>query len=146
MTDSPQTELHWYVAKTFRRERKIKERLEILGIEHFIPFHKVVKQFGARRVAVEEPIVNGIIFIRYDFRGSIALVNDYGFEMRYLRNRETRSLLVVPETDGGLHLPAQPLRRSDRVRLPRSTSRRPGARDGGAVQRYRRRVDPYQRT
>ena len=114
MTDSPQTELHWYVAKTFRRERKIKERLEILGIEHFIPFHKVVKQFGARRVAVEEPIVNGIIFIRYDFRGSIALVNDYGFEMRY--------------------------------RLPRSTSRRPGARDGGAVQRYRRRVDPYQRT
>ncbi|MFQ8804230.1 MAG: transcription termination/antitermination NusG family protein [Alistipes indistinctus] len=73
MTDSPQTELHWYVAKTFRRERKIKERLEILGIEHFIPFHKVVKQFGARRVAVEEPIVNGIIFIRYDFRGSIAL-------------------------------------------------------------------------
>lgn len=97
MTDSPQTELHWYVAKTFRRERKIKERLEILGIEHFIPFHKVVKQFGARRVAVEEPIVNGIIFIRYDFRGSIALVNDYGFEMRYLRNRETRSLLVVPD-------------------------------------------------
>ena len=97
MTDSPQTELHWYVAKTFRRERKIKERLEILGIEHFIPFHKIVKQFGARRVAVEEPIVNGIIFIRYDFRGSIALVNDYGFEMRYLRNRETRSLLVVPD-------------------------------------------------
>ena len=133
MTDSPQTELHWYVAKTFRRERKIKERLEILGIEHFIPFHKVVKQFGARRVAVEEPIVNGIIFIRYDFRGSIALVNDYGFEMRYLRNRETRSLLVVPDKqmedfifllshcEDQIEFVSPDLRPGDRVRV---TSRR----------------------
>lgn len=86
----------WYVAKTYRREKKIKERLMQMGIEHFIPFHTVIRERNGRKKKVEEPVIGNFVFIRHDFRGCISLVNDYGFEMRYVR-RKDRSLLEVPE-------------------------------------------------
>ncbi len=87
----------WYVAKTYRQERKIKDLLVRMGIEHFIPFHQVVKEVDGKKKKVEVPFVSGLIFIRGDKRSCIALVNDYGYPMRYLRDLSTRSLLQVPD-------------------------------------------------
>lgn len=43
----------WYVAKTYRQERKIKDLLARMGIEHFVPFHQVVKEINGKRKKVE---------------------------------------------------------------------------------------------
>ena len=48
-------ELHWYVANTCRQEKKIKQRLDSMGIQ------------------------------------------EYAFDMRYLRDRETGNFLIVPD-------------------------------------------------
>lgn len=39
----------WYVAKTYRQERKIKDLLTRMGIEHFVPFHQVIKEINGKR-------------------------------------------------------------------------------------------------
>ena len=43
----------WYVAKTYRQERKIKDLLARMGIEHFVPFHQVVKEINGKRKKVQ---------------------------------------------------------------------------------------------
>ena len=87
----------WYVAKTYRQERKIKDLLARMGIEHFVPFHQVVKEINGKRKKVEEPFVNGLIFVRGNKKSCIELINEYGYPMRYLRDFSTRSLLRVPD-------------------------------------------------
>lgn len=90
-------ERHWFVAKTYRKEKKIKLRLDEMGIENFIPFHKVVREKDGKKKTSIEPVISNLIFIHYDTKGSISLVNEYGFEMRYMRNLEDRTLLRVPD-------------------------------------------------
>ncbi|MEI3420725.1 MAG: hypothetical protein V8R91_06500 [Butyricimonas faecihominis] len=38
-------ELHWYVANTCRQEKKIKQRLDSMGIENFIRSNKLHEKF-----------------------------------------------------------------------------------------------------
>ena len=101
----------WYVAKTYRQERKLKAILASMGIAHFVPFHQVVKEINGKRKKVEEPFVNGLIFVRGNKKSCIELINEYGYPMRYLRDFSTRSLLRVPDN----------LKRGDRVRVVAGT-------------------------
>ena len=94
----------WYVAKTYRQERKIKDLLTRMGIEHFVPFHQVIK-----------------------------VINEYGYPMRYLRDFSTRSLLRVPDKqmedfiylvdrhENEIELFPHDLKRGDRVRVVAGT-------------------------
>lgn len=122
-------EIGWYVAKTYRREKEIRDLLTRMGVEHFVPFHQVVKEVAGKKKKVEEPFVSGFIFVRGDAKSCISLVNDYGCPMRYLRTYSTRSLLRVPDkqmedfiylvNNHGNEIELQPhdLKRGDRVRV-----------------------------
>ena len=109
----PETEEEgWYVAKTYRQERKIKELLTRMGVKHFVPFHETVKEIGGKRKKVEVPFISGLIFVHGRKKECISLINDYGYPMRYVRDFSSRSLLRVPDKQ----LPHD-LRRGDRVRV-----------------------------
>ena len=42
-------DLFWYVAVTYRKEKIIKQELDKMQIEHFIPFREVTKErFGKK--------------------------------------------------------------------------------------------------
>ncbi len=122
-------EIGWYVAKTYRQERKIGDMLTCMGIEHFVPFHQIVKEIGGKKRKTEVPFVSGLIFVRGDVKGCISLVNDYGYPMRYLRTYSTRSLLRVPDKqmedfiylvnnhENEIELQPYELKRGDRVRV-----------------------------
>ena len=58
----------WYVAKTYRQERKIKDLLARMGIEHFVPFHQVVKEINGKRKKVEERHENEIELFPHDLK------------------------------------------------------------------------------
>ena len=50
--------IKWFAAKTkFSAEKKIKQFLERLGIEHYIPFRTVIKEKGGKKVKVEKPVI-----------------------------------------------------------------------------------------
>ena len=55
----------WYVLYTSpRAEKKAQERLRQMGIETFLPLHKVKKQWSDRVKTVEVPLFNSYIFVK----------------------------------------------------------------------------------
>ena len=90
-------ELHWYVANTCRQEKKIKQRLDSMGIENFIPFQKIARKIHGVDKLIEVPVIPNLVFIHTTFKSCMSLIQEYAFDMRYLRDRETGNFLIVPD-------------------------------------------------
>ena len=82
-------ELHWYVANTCRQEKKIKQRLDSMGIENFIPFQQIARKIHGVDKLIEVPVIPNLVFIHTTFKSCMSL--------RYLRDRETGNFLIVPD-------------------------------------------------
>ena len=90
--------LHWYAAYTRRsREFAVKERLDKLGVENFLPTEELVREtpFGRKKAMV--PLIHGMIFIRTDKETSFSLLNDYSLRIVYLKDIEGRHSLIIPD-------------------------------------------------
>lgn len=90
-------ELHWYVANTCRQEKKIKQRLDNMGIENFIPFQQIARKIHGVDKLIEVPVIPNLVFIHTTFKSCMSLIQEYAFDMRYLRDRETGNFLIVPD-------------------------------------------------
>jgi len=90
-------ELHWYVANTCRQEKKIKQRLDSMGIENFIPFQQIARKIHGVDKLIEVPVIPNLVFIHTTFKFCMSLIQEYAFDMRYLRDRETGNFLIVPD-------------------------------------------------
>ena len=89
---------HWYAAKTrHQAERKIKRKLDEMKIENFIPFQTEMIERNGKKVKKEKPIIPNLIFIRTDYNTALSLPNELGISINYLRNLQTKSLLIVPD-------------------------------------------------
>ena len=91
------SELHWYVANTCRQEKKIKQRLDSMGIENFIPFQQIARKIHGVDKLIEVPVIPNLVFIHTTFKSCMSLIQEYAFDMRYLRDRETGNFLIVPD-------------------------------------------------
>ena len=90
-------ELHWYVANTCRQEKKIKQRLDSMGIENFIPFQQIARKIHGVDKLIEVPVIPNLVFIHTTFKSCMSLIQEYAFDMRYLMDRETGNFLIVPD-------------------------------------------------
>ena len=90
-------ELHWYVANTCRQEKKIKQRVDSMGIENFIPFQQIARKIHGVDKLIEVPVIPNLVFIHTTFKSCMSLIQEYAFDMRYLRDRETGNFLIVPD-------------------------------------------------
>ena len=91
------SELLWYVANTCRQEKKIKQRLDSMGIENFIPFQQIARKIHGVDKLIEVPVIPNLVFIHTTFKSCMSLIQEYAFDMRYLRDRETGNFLIVPD-------------------------------------------------
>ena len=91
------SELHWYVANTCRQEKKIKQRLDSMGIENFIPFQQIARKIHGVDKLIEVPVIPNLVFIHTTLKTCMSLIQEYAFDMRYLRDRETGNFLIVPD-------------------------------------------------
>ena len=90
--------IQWFAARPGpKRELAVKRKLADLGVSHFIPTHKVLHVRTDRKVYLEQPLIPGLIFLQATKTGACALVNDGYINVRYLIDRSTRTLLVVPD-------------------------------------------------
>ena len=122
-------ELHWYVANTCRQEKKIKQRLDSMGIENFIPFQQIARKIHGVDKLIEVPVIPNLVFIHTTFKSCMSLIQEYAFDMRYLRDRETGNFLIVPDkqmhdfmflldfSPSGIEVLNKNLKRGDRVRV-----------------------------
>ena len=57
------------------------------------------KQFVGNGVdkLIEVPVIPNLVFIHTTLKTCMSLIQEYAFDMRYLRDRETGNLLIVPD-------------------------------------------------
>ena len=61
----PLNTTHWNVLSTApRAEKQVKERIEALGVECFLPLHRTPRVWSDRVKIVEVPLFNSYIFVR----------------------------------------------------------------------------------
>ncbi|WP_053405525.1 UpxY family transcription antiterminator [Persicobacter sp. CCB-QB2] len=57
----------WHVLYTqSRKEKVVAERLEEVGLEVFLPLHKVLRQWSDRKKWVEVPLFNSYVFVKLE--------------------------------------------------------------------------------
>ena len=121
---------HWYAAYTRpNREFAVKERLDKLGVENFLPSEEVVKETPTGRKKVRVALIHGMIFIRTDKDTSFSLINDYFLRIVYLKDIEGRYSLIIPDkqmadfmflldvSESGIEVLNKDLKKGDRVRV-----------------------------
>lgn len=90
----------WYAIRvTFNREMKVKEDLDLRGIESFVPMKYVMGTRRGRRVKKLVPSIHNLIF----FHIEPSLMKEYKattkLPIRYIMNPATKKPVVVPENE-----------------------------------------------
>ena len=122
--------MHWYAAYTkINQELTIKKRLDHLAIENYLAMRDEVREasFGKKNVRVI--LIPHLIFIRTDQTTAFSLLNEHGLSVVYLKDLETRHLLIVPDkqmrdfmflldfSDSTVEVINEELKRGDRVKV-----------------------------
>ena len=123
-------ELHWYAAYTRpNREFAVKEQLDKLEVENFLPTEESLRETPSGRKKVRVPLIHGMIFIRTDKTTSFSLINEHFLRIVYLKDIEGRHSLIVPDKQmadfmlvlnvaaNGVEVLNKNLRPGDRVRV-----------------------------
>ena len=122
--------LNWYAAYTrVNQELIIKKKLDELGIENYLPQEEQVRDTPLGRKKIRVILIHGMIFIRTDKATSFSLLNDYLLNIVYLKDRENRHSLIIPDkqmqdfmflldfSTEGVEVLNKDLKRGDRVRV-----------------------------
>ena len=112
--------LNWYAAYTrVNQELVIKKKLDELGVENYLPQEEKIRVI----------LIHGLIFIRTDKATSFSLLNDHLLNIVYLKDREGRCSLIIPDkqmedfmflldfSTDGVEVLNKDLKRGDRVRV-----------------------------
>ena len=90
--------LHWYAAYTrINQELTVKKRLDGLKIENYLAMREEVRETSSGRKNVRVILIPHLIFIRTDQITAFSLLNEHGLNVVYLKDLETRHLLIVPD-------------------------------------------------
>ncbi len=55
----------WFVVYTKTlAEKKVAERLRLMGIEVYLPLYTTVRQWSDRKKKLEKPLINSVVFVR----------------------------------------------------------------------------------
>lgn len=90
----------WYAIRvTFNREMKVKDDLDLRGIESFVPMKYVMGTRRGRRVKKLVPSIHNLIF----FHIEPSLMKEYKattkLPIRYIMNPATKKPVIVPERE-----------------------------------------------
>ena len=122
--------LNWYAAYTrVNQELVIKKKLDELGVENYLPQEERVRETPLGRKKIRVILIHGLIFIRTDKTTSFSLLNDHLLNIVYLKDREGRCSLIIPDkqmedfmflldfSTDGVEVLNKDLKRGDRVRV-----------------------------
>jgi len=72
---------HWHAVFTASRaEKKVRDRLEELGVECFLPVQTVLRQWTYRKSRVVVPVIAGLVFVRVKGEAGAAVIPDKQME------------------------------------------------------------------
>ena len=86
----------WWVARTRHgQELGVRNRLQSLGIEHFVPTRQRKAYRGS--AMVEEPLLTCLVFLKATKAEALDLIHFQGVKADYLTDCATHQLMVVPD-------------------------------------------------
>lgn len=69
----------WYAVYTApRAEKKVQERFQISGVEHYLPLRKELRQWHDRKKKILVPVIHGYIFVRIASKEYSTVLGTYG--------------------------------------------------------------------
>ena len=84
-----QQQEYWFAARTRKdQELTTRDALEKIGVEYFLPTQFVIRQLKYRR---------RLIFVHATKEFACAIANEYGVRLFYMRDFDTKSMLIVPD-------------------------------------------------
>ena len=93
-----QQQEYWFAARTRKdQELTTRDALEKIGVEYFLPTQFVIRQLKYRRRRVEVPVIRNLIFVHATKEFACAIANEYGVRLFYMRDFDTKSMLIVPD-------------------------------------------------
>lgn len=85
----------WYAARTrYGQEIGVRDRLDALGIQNFIPTTQSRNYRGKMR---EKPVVNNLVFLRTTKSKACDLKVFFGLPVNYISDAANHCMLVVPD-------------------------------------------------
>lgn len=90
----------WYVARTrARQEKKIKEKLEAMGIDNYIPLREEIHVYGnGRKKKIIVPILPNLMFIHTDEITRFSLLSGLGrLWLQYRIDKFTHKIMFVKD-------------------------------------------------
>lgn len=88
---------YWFAARTKKdQEFSVRNALEKLGIEYFLPTQFVIRQLKYRRRRVEVPVIKNLIFVRTTKDRAWSITKDDHVPLYYMKDLYTHTLLIVP--------------------------------------------------
>lgn len=59
------TKRYWYAVYTHSRaEKKVRQRLEDIGLEAFLPLQKCIRKWSDRKKIIDKPLISSYVFVR----------------------------------------------------------------------------------
>lgn len=72
-------DLRWYALSTrSRHEKQVRDRLEGIGVEPFLPLTRTLTQWSDRKVWTETPLFSGYCFARFSLKNSLTILQTPG--------------------------------------------------------------------
>lgn len=88
---------YWFAARTKKdQEFSVRNALEKLGIEYFLPTQFVIRQLKYRRRRVEVPVIKNLIFVRTTKDRAWSITKDDHVPLYYMKDLYTHTLLSFP--------------------------------------------------
>nr|WP_306443291.1 UpxY family transcription antiterminator [Odoribacter splanchnicus] len=96
--DRQKTEtVHWHAVFTASRaEKKVRDRLEELGVECFLPVQTVLRQWTYRKSRVVVPVIAGLVFVRVSRQEQVKVLQTKGV-VAFLRLKGEAGAAVIPD-------------------------------------------------
>jgi len=96
--DGLEESVHWYAARVRpQTEDKIKDYLEAINIEHFIPFKTITVEYKGKKRKEEKPLIPRIIFVRTTYSKAFSLPHESGYRISYIRNLGAKEIQIIPD-------------------------------------------------
>lgn len=84
-TSKSYRDIKWYVLRsTYNRGKKVYNELQNAGFDAYYPIRNVIKRYGTRKIPVEEPLIENLIFVN----SSRKLIDDF------LHNRKSEERYI----------------------------------------------------
>ena len=124
--DRQKTEtVHWHAVFTASRaEKKVRDRLEELGVECFLPVQTVLRQWTYRKSRVVVPVIAGLVFVRVGRQEQVKVLQTKGVGAAVIPDKQMEDFrFLLDFSEEAVEMTNENIKAGDLVRVVKGSLR-----------------------